>query len=116
MTKRVGLKPLDEEYILMGMAAYGVNKFENLMKHHLVENEWDMTFKENLHIGVSEDFINSDDTMSIARSAQALVENLIYNVMRRAKDFKWSNNLVYMGGVALNCSANRNLGDYFDNI
>jgi carbamoyltransferase len=25
-------------------------------------------------------------------------------------------NLVYMGGVALNCSANRNLGKYFDNI
>ena len=116
MTKRVGLKPLDEEYILMGMAAYGDNKFENLMKHNLIENEWDMTFKQNLHIGVDDDFINSDDTMSIARSAQALVENLIYNVMRRAKDFGWSNNLVYMGGVALNCSANRNLGDYFDNI
>ena len=116
MTKRVGLKPLDEEYILMGMAAYGVNKFENLMKHHLVENEWDMTFKENLHIGVDDTFIKTEDTMSIAKSAQALVENLIYNVMRRAKDFDWSNNLVYMGGVALNCSANRNLGDYFDNI
>lgn len=36
--------------------------------------------------------------------------------MRRAKDFNWSNNLVYMGGVALNCLANRNLGDYFENI
>lgn len=116
MTKRVGLRPLDEEYILMGMAAYGDNKFENLMKHSLIENEWDMTFKQNLHIGVDEDFIDSDDVMSIARSAQGLVENLIYNIMRRAKDFGWSNNLVYMGGVALNCSANRNLGDYFDNI
>ena len=116
MTKRAGLKPLDEEYILMGMAAYGVNKFENLMKHRLIENEWDLTFKENLHVGVDDTFINTEDMMSIARSAQALVENLIYNVMRRAKDFGWSNNLVYMGGVALNCSANRNLGDYFDNI
>ena len=116
MTKRVGLKPLDEEYILMGMAAYGVNKFENLMKHQLIDNEWDLTFKENLHIGVDDTFIKTEDTMSIATSAQALVENLIYNVMRRAKDFGWSNNLVYMGGVALNCSANRNLGDYFDNI
>jgi predicted NodU family carbamoyl transferase len=26
MTQRVGLKPLDEEYILMGMAAYGKSK------------------------------------------------------------------------------------------
>ena len=75
-----------------------------------------MPKKQNLHIGVDETFIDSDDTMSIERSAQGLVENLIYNIMRRAKDFGWSNNLVYMGGVALNCSANRNLGDYFDNI
>jgi carbamoyltransferase len=36
--------------------------------------------------------------------------------MRRAKKFNWSDNLVYMGGVALNCLANRNLGDYFENI
>lgn len=116
MTKRVGLRPLDEEYILMGMAAYGVNKFENLMKHRLIENEWDLILKENLHLGVEDNFLETEDTMSIATSAQALVETLIYNVMRRARDFKWSNNLVYMGGVALNCSANRNLGDYFDNI
>jgi carbamoyltransferase len=27
-----------------------------------------------------------------------------------------STNLVYQGGVALNCLANRNLGDYFENI
>jgi carbamoyltransferase len=45
-----------------------------------------------------------------------VVENLIYNVMRRARDFKFSDNLVYMGGVALNCLANRNLGEYFENI
>jgi carbamoyltransferase len=36
--------------------------------------------------------------------------------MHRAKMFDFSSNLVYMGGVALNCLANRNLGDYFDNI
>jgi carbamoyltransferase len=54
--------------------------------------------------------------MDIAASSQAFCENLIYNVMRRAKDFGWSRNLVYMGGVALNCLANRNLGDYFEKI
>jgi carbamoyltransferase len=36
--------------------------------------------------------------------------------MRRAKNFGWSINLVYQGGVALNCLANRNLGEYFENI
>jgi carbamoyltransferase len=36
--------------------------------------------------------------------------------MRRAQAFNWSTNLVYQGGVALNCLANRNLGEYFENI
>jgi carbamoyltransferase len=52
----------------------------------------------------------------IAAAAQKVLERLVYNVMRRARDFGWSTNLVYMGGVALNCLANRNLGEYFENI
>ena len=116
ITKHVGLKPLDEEYIMMGMAAYGQKGFADHMKSLLVDDEWNMVFKDNLHIGVPESFMSTINDMDTAASAQNLAENLIYNVMRRAKNFGWSNNLVYMGGVALNCSANRNLGDYFDNI
>jgi len=41
---------------------------------------------------------------------------LIQQVMTRARNFGWSDNLVYMGGVALNCLANRRLGEYFNNI
>jgi carbamoyltransferase len=52
----------------------------------------------------------------IAASAQVLTEELIYSVMRRAQEFGWSTNLVYQGGVALNCLANRKLGTYFENI
>jgi carbamoyltransferase len=52
----------------------------------------------------------------LAAAAQQLLEKLVYRVMSKARDFGWSSNLVYMGGVALNCSANRNLGDYFENI
>jgi carbamoyltransferase len=58
---------------------------------------------------------NASDA-DIAASAQALTEQLIYSVMRRARDFGFSTNLVYQGGVALNCLANRNLGDYFENV
>jgi len=116
ITKRLGLHPLDEEYITMGMAAYGRPAWEDNLKHLLVEHEWDAEFKENLHLGLPEKFLEHADDYDIAASAQALCENLIYNIMRRAQDFGWSNNLVYMGGVALNCSANRNLGYYFKNI
>jgi carbamoyltransferase len=36
--------------------------------------------------------------------------------MIKASDLAPNSNLVYCGGVALNCSANRILGEYFDNI
>ena len=45
-----------------------------------------------------------------------LTEELIEIVMQKARSYSKSNNLVYMGGVALNCLANRNLGKFFDNI
>ena len=116
MTQKVGLKPNEDEYILMGMAAYGRDHgYKDHLKHDLVSNEWEVTFKENLHTGWHTGIYKVHDA-DTATAAQQVVENLIYNVMRRARDFNWSKNLVYMGGVALNCLANRNLGEYFDNI
>ena len=116
MTQQAGLKPNEDEYILMGMAAYGSSVPSVSLKHSLIANEWDCTFAENLHTGSSVPWAEYFDTVDLASSAQALCENLIYNVMRRAKDFEWSTNLCYMGGVALNCLANRNLGEYFEKI
>jgi carbamoyltransferase len=115
-TGRVGLQPLDEEYILMGMAAYGERGFGSLMRQDLVEDAWEIRFKENLHLGLTQKYLSYVGDMDIAAGAQDLVEDLIVNVMRRARGFGWSRNLVYMGGVALNCSANRLLGEHFDNL
>ena len=116
MTERVGLKPNEEEYILMGMAAYGAPVFTDLFKSKFVSNEWQIKFKENLHAGIEQKYLSYVGDMDIAASAQDLTEDLVLNVMRRAKDFNWSKNLVYMGGVALNCVANGRIGPYFDNI
>ena len=116
MTKRIGLQPLDEEYIMMGMAAYGQPTYENEMKSHIIENEYTLLFKENLHLGIDKTQFSDIDEYDLAASTQKLTENLIYNVMYRARKLNWSKNLVYMGGVALNCLANRSLGAYFDNI
>jgi len=115
-TGRVGLRPLDEEYILMGMAAYGERGFGSLMRQDLVEDAWEIKFKHNLHVGLDQKYLSYVGDMDIAAGAQDLVEDLIVNVMRRARGFGWSRNLVYMGGVALNCSANRLLGEHFDNL
>jgi len=107
ITQRLGLHPLDEEYITMGMSAYGQPKY--------VE-ECRVLLEDNLHIGIDPNWLWAAPDEDIAASAQVLTEELIYSVMRRAREFDWSANLVYQGGVALNCLANRKLGEYFENI
>jgi carbamoyltransferase len=107
ITQRIGLHPLDEEYITMGMAAWGQPRY--------VE-ECRALLEDNLHIGINPDWLWLATNEDIAASAQVLTEELIYSVMRRAQQLNWSTNLVYMGGVALNCLANRKLGNYFENI
>jgi carbamoyltransferase len=116
MTQRVGLRPLDEEYILMGMAAYGSAKPVDKMSAELIESYKDITFRDNLHTGVPSNFLEGTDDMSIATSAQLIAEQLITNVISKAKMLGGSKNLVYGGGVALNCLANRLLGNFYDNI
>jgi carbamoyltransferase len=116
ITKRVGLHPLDEEYITMGMSAYGDDHYHDLMEAVLVSDPTTAEFKQNLHVGVSDTFMGGLDNVDIAAAAQRMLERLIGNIMRKARDFGWSTNLVYQGGVALNCLANRRLGNYFENI
>lgn len=116
MTQRVGLKPNEDEYILMGMSAYGRTGYTASMQDALIQNEWEATFKHNLHVGCDKGFMPDIHDADIAASAQIVLERLVYNVMQRAQEFNWSSNLVYMGGVALNCLANRRLGEYFEHI
>jgi carbamoyltransferase len=114
MTHRVGLRPLDEEYILMGMAAYGKPLYTGTMQRLFSDFE-DIVLEDNLHIGVDEDFLKDADEMDIASSAQAVVEQLIEAVIKKAKKLGKSDNLVYGGGVALNCLANRLIGKHYQN-
>jgi len=107
VTERIGLSPMDEEYITMGMAAWGQPKYTDAM---------DQLLQENLHTGIDSLFLPTADDADIAASAQVIVEREIYKVMQRARDCGWSRNLVYQGGVAFNCLANRKLGDYFEKI
>lgn len=107
VTDRVGLRPMEDEYVLMGMAAYGNACYRNHL-HKIAQ--------DNLHAGIDPEFLSGAQNEDIAASAQVVCEEMIYSVMRRAREFAWSTNLVYSGGVALNCLANRNLGEYFEKI
>ena len=113
MTKRAGLKPLDEEYILMGMAAYAI--YDGNMYGDFLENAHDLKFRQNLHIGCDEYHPNMTD-FEIAASAQYTLEQCLHHIMLRAEELDKTGNLVYMGGVALNCKANDLIGPYFKNI
>ena len=116
MTQRLGLRPLDEEYILMGMAAYGKPIHTSKIEYNVLADRSTLDFKLNLHTGISNDFLQGANEMDIAASTQALAERLITNVIAKAKVLGSSQNLVYGGGVALNCLANRLLGNHFKNI
>jgi carbamoyltransferase len=111
ITDRVGLKPNEDEYILMGMAAYG-----NPNKHY-----WDMRElyeRTNLHRGCKWWLKNEDpDHYDLAASAQKIYEEEFDKLLQRAKKINPSqNNLVLSGGCALNCSANHIAKKYFKNV
>ena len=114
-THRCGLKPAEEEYILMGMAAYGKPIYKDDIYNDFV-HQHPFKLKQNLHRGLG-DWHPEADVMDLAASIQAVTEECLAALWERASKYG-SRNLVYAGGVALNCAANRvlaNLG-LFDNI
>jgi carbamoyltransferase len=90
ITQRIGLKPNEDEYITMGMSAYGEPKYD------LEDQLW-----ENNHKGVGNIYpkASSED---LAASVQLLYERELLKLV----DLCPSENLVIMGGCALNCAAN----------
>jgi carbamoyltransferase len=116
ITKAVGLKPMEEEYITMGMAAYGSGLGTAWLRDQCIEDTIDVRMRRNLHIGFDDDEFGAYKPEDLAAAGQHLVEQMIHNVMIRSRSLVNSDNLVYMGGVALNCVANSRIGDVYDNI
>jgi len=107
VTQWAGLKPNEEEYILMGMAAYGEPKLKNEIKDYFF-SEWKpphFKLRHNLHRGCKwwQPGYNKYD---VAASAQAIVEEYILQTLAWVREKYSYKNLVFMGGVALNCVAN----------
>ena len=117
-TQRCGLKPAEEEYILMGMAAYGTPKYKQDIYDDFVSRK-PFRLKHNLHRGIG-DWKSNADIMDLAASVQAVTEECLADLWERARWYAGfgNYNLVYAGGVALNCAANKVLANMglFDNI
>lgn len=119
MTQRIGLKPNEDEYITMGMAAYGDPKLlYSRIKDDFIQDSFEFTFKQNLHRGCLDwaPDLTVKDSFDIAAAVQDVYEELFNNVLLRAKTLVNSRNLVLMGGCALNCLANRFAGNFFGDI
>lgn len=130
MTQRVGLKPNEEEYILMGMAAYG-----NPLKYAgmIVEDFFDtkeyigdfyyksnlLSLKHNLHRGCNwwrPELTTQQDLYDIAAATQFVYELNFRKLLEKTKQLVKSENLVLGGGCALNCVANPIALEYFKNV
>lgn len=116
LTERLGLRPMEDEYVTMGMAAYGIPVCADSMRDIYVEDILDVRMKRNFHVGIPHSEFDTVSNEYLAAAGQEIAEQLIMNVMARASIMTRESNLVYMGGVALNCLANRSLGAYFDDI
>lgn len=115
-TQLVGLKPNEEEYIMMGMAAYGdPNKYLSKVTEYFPTTDYQ---KYNYHRGILDWGIpiTEQDRFDIAAAAQKVYASRLIEFMRRAKKITNKRNLVFMGGCALNCAANTDLWKMFDDV
>ena len=108
--------PNQEEYIMMGMAAYGDWK-----RYYKEVDEYFPKYdqqKYNFHKGINDwgMEITEQDRFDIAAAVQVVYEQRLNQFMRMAKSLTGKNNLVFMGGCALNSSANTLLWNIFDMI
>jgi len=115
-TQLIGLLPNQEEYIMMGMAAYG-----NKDKYYRKVNEYFPSIhsqKYNFHKGINDwGWIESEqDKFDIAAAVQFVYELRLAELMNMAKSITGKKRLVFMGGCALNSSANTMLWRLFDDI
>ena len=98
ITKRIGLKPNEDEYITMGMAAFGEPKYD---LEYLLE--------KNNHKGVGKIFPHAHPN-DLAASVQNLYETKFLQLLKYCE----YSNLVLSGGCALNCVANSKIPDRFN--
>ena len=98
ITKRLGFKPNEEEYIVMGMSAFGEPKYD-------LE---DLLYRNN-HKGMGF-YMPLAHPYDLAASMQNLYEVKLLQLLKYCE----YSNLVLMGGCALNCVANSRIPDRFN--
>ena len=113
--QRCGLKPNEEEYILMGMAAFGAPRYATDIRATFIEcQDFGQSFrlKTNVHRGI-ENWRPEARREDLAASIQQVTEEVLLEAVRWIASNTAAKNLVLMGGVALNCVANERLARFW---
>ena len=115
-TQLIGLLPNQEEYIMMGMAGYG-----DWTKYYKRVDEYFPSYdkqKYNFHKGITDWGVvrSEQDRFDIAAAVQMVYQQRLNEFMRMAHSITGKNNLVFMGGCALNSSANPLLWKIFNDV
>ena len=131
-TNLIGLKPNQEEYIMMGMAAYGnPDRYFNQVNEYFPRYDRQ---KYNFHKGITDFnwgtipcFAGFEGTgypaewfkqreFDLAAAVQMVYQQRLNEFMRMAHSITGKSNLVFMGGCALNSSANTLLWNIFKDV
>lgn len=115
-TDLIGLKANEEEYIMMGMAAYGDPDLYFDKVSSYFPSVYNQTY--NFHTGIDNwgQDITENDKFHIAAAVQKVYEDRLWDFIYIARQESWSENLVFAGGCALNSKANTLLHDIFPNV
>ncbi len=126
-TAYCGFRINSGEYKLMGLAPYGIPIYADLIREHLIDIKDDGSLRLNLEYfhflrGLKMTNTKFDQLfggpmrkpetkleqrhMDLARSIQAVTEEVMLKLARHAREVTGKPNLCMAGGVALNCVAN----------
>ncbi|MFT5660601.1 MAG: carbamoyltransferase [Sulfurimonas sp.] len=138
-TYYLGFKVNSGEYKVMGLAPYGIPKYADLIRKHLIDIKDDGSFRLDMRyfnyttgLTMTSELFHqlfgapprksesklTQYEMDIAASLQAVTEEVMIKLARYAKEVTGSDNLCLAGGVALNCVGNGKIlkENIFENI
>jgi carbamoyltransferase len=138
-TYYLGFKVNSGEYKVMGLAPYGVPKYCDLIRKHLIDLKDDGSFRMNMdyfdylggmtmtndkfaavfdHPARKSESQLGQKEMDIAASLQEVTEEIMLKMARHIRQKTGMKNLCLAGGVALNCVGNGKIlkEKIFDNI
>ena len=145
-TQLIGFKKYGEEYKMMGLSSYGEPKYKdiilnnffankdykklnlNLFNHHKRdfvynfsgEPKQNILFGDNIYelLSLDKNNISEREVKDLASSCQKIFELMLHKILEKIKKLKYSRNIVYAGGCALNSLANLKIvsDNYFENL